>query len=222
MYGTVELSRRLLYCPILHNIGFDILINILFDLWSGRFQRLVLYSPYLYIIGMLQNPTIRNPTGPLSTLQSIALQSGKKTTAWQMCLGTICLGELCLGANIFGRCQALRWIFEHHTTRFLIILFPTDDGDQIPFLLYAWRMYSVFCVNEVFNKLLMYRTVELSCLRQLACLFAKRYLFTTQKSICLQKALQPAGLLQRLVLFDFFLNYSAYFCILPNSILHDQ
>ena len=33
---------------------------------------------------------------------------------------------------------------------------PTDW--QHPSFLSAWRMYSVFCVNGVFNKLLMYRT----------------------------------------------------------------
>ena len=49
---------------------------------------------------MLQNLTIRNPTGPQLAYQSIALQSGKKTTAWQMRLGTICLGEMSLGAML--------------------------------------------------------------------------------------------------------------------------
>jgi hypothetical protein len=149
------------------------IINFLYCVKNGTrrlspLQRFVLYSPYLAIICMLQNPTIGNPTGPLLTYQSIALQSGKKTTAWQMRLGTICLGEMSLGAICFRRCQALRWIFEHQTIMLLTIPFPTNDKDQHPFLLSAWRMYSVICVNEVFNKLLMYRTVELSCLCQLA------------------------------------------------------
>jgi len=56
--------------------------------------------PNLDFVYELLKTSKRSPADPQSVLPSLALGSGMKTTAWQMCLGAMCLGVMSLGAML--------------------------------------------------------------------------------------------------------------------------